>query len=132
MSIIHRVIILNQPTKFSLMGSPRFTPLQWVALVLSLALGFFVFTKIPGDWKIGNLPVGFIVGLLIFCGAMVYVNASELKPKAWWKNLFLYRLNLVPKVFYPHIEEQTQLYPDPEIADIEEEEDEGYIQIEIE
>ncbi len=131
MSLIHRVIILNQPTKLSLMGSPRFTPFQWILLVFSLILAIFAFTQVPRDWKVGTLPAGFIVGLTIFCLGMVYVNATELRPPQWWTNFFLYRLNMLPKIYYPHIEEMEIPYPDPDIADEPEREEEGYIEIDM-
>lgn len=134
MSLIHRVIILNQPTKFSLMGLPRFTIWQWVMLLLSLCLAIFAFTQVPKDWKVGfnhEIPVGFLVGLLIFCGASVWIHASELRPGQWWRNFFLYNLGMVPKVYYPHIEEIDIPYPDPELIEEVEREEEGYIEIDM-
>lgn len=116
------------------MGSPRFTPLQWVMLVLALCLSIFAFTQVPKDWKVGfnhEIPVGFLIGLGIFCGASVYIHASELKPSQWWSNFFLYNLNMVPKTYYPHTEEMLVPYPDPDIADIPEREEEGYIEIDV-
>lgn len=124
MSQIHKVIILNKPLKIR-----GFTPIQWILLTVSVALAFFVGTKIPQDWKLGNLPVGFIVGMGIFCGALVYVKASEMRPFAWWRNLFLYRLGFVPKLYFPHIEEQLQIYPDPTVIDPTKREEEGYIEL---
>lgn len=124
MSQIHKVIILNKPLKIR-----GFTPIQWILLALSVALAFLVGTKVPGDWKLGNLPLGFILGMLIFCGALVYVKASEMKPFAWWRNLFLYRLGFLPRTYFPHIEEQTQIYPDPDVIDAPKREEDGYIEL---
>lgn len=123
MSQIHKVIILNKPLKIR-----GFTPIQWILLVVALGSAFLVGTKIPQSWKIGNLPAGFIVGLLIFCGAMVGVNASEMKPMRWWLNLFLYRLELVPKTYISHLEECEE-YPDPSIEEEPKYSDEGYLDI---
>ncbi len=124
MSVIQRVIILNKP--FKLRG---YTILQWVLLVGSLAIGFFVGSKVPGDWKLGNLPLGFILGLTIVCGALVFVSASQMKPGAWWRNTILYGLKIQPRMFLPHPEEGN-IYPDPSIIDPVKIQDDAYISIE--
>jgi hypothetical protein len=111
MSLVHRVIPLNKP--FKLRG---YTFPQWVLLALSVGIAFLVGSKLPGDLKIGNIPIGIIVGVGIISGAIVFVSASEMKPAAWWKNLFLYRLKLTPTIFHPHAE-PGQIYPDPDIID---------------
>lgn len=121
MSRIHRVVRLNKPLKIG-----GFTPWQWVLMVIALALAFLVGSKLPGDWKVGNLPAGFLVGLLIFCGALVYIQMSQMKPFAWWRNQVLYKLKLVPDQFlprtYPGIE-----YPDSSIHDDDRKVDEYYV-----
>lgn len=127
MSLVHKVIILNKPLKIR-----GFTFGQWGILVVSVSLGFFLAFKVPQDWKLGNLPVGLFVWVVIVGAAMVGVNAAEFKPYAWWRNLLLYKiLNTVPKAFYPNVEEQTQIYPDPDVIDPAKREDEGYIELEV-
>ncbi len=126
MSLVHKVIILNKPLKIR-----GFTFGQWAILVIAVGLGFLLAFKVPQDWKLGNLPLGLFVWVIIVGGAMVGVNAAEFKPFAWWRNLFLYKLmGTLPKAYYPHIEEQTQIYPDPDVIDPVRREDEGYIQLE--
>lgn len=124
MSLVHKVIILNKPLKIR-----GFTVWQWILLAVSVAVAFIFGAKVPHDWKLGNLPLGFIVGLLIVCGAMVFVGASEMKPLAWWRNLFLYRLGLAPRVFFPHVEEQGHPYPDPDIIDQPRASEDNYIEL---
>ncbi len=125
MSLVHKVIILNKPLKIR-----GFTFPQWAILAVSVGVGFFLAFKVPQDWKLGNLPVGVFVWVLIVGGAMVGVNAAEFKPAAWWRNLFFYKIfNSLPRAYYPHIEEQTQIYPDPDVIDPIKREDEGYIEL---
>lgn len=125
MSLVHKVIVLNTPMKIR-----GFTIPQWLLLGLSVLLAFFFGSKVPPDWKIHNLPFGFIVGLTIVCAAMLLVNASEMKPAAWWKNLFLYKVfNAVPRVYHSRFEEQAQIYPDPDVIDIPKREQDGYIEL---
>ena len=126
MSLVHKVIILNKPLKIR-----GFTFGQWAILAISVGLGFFLAFKCPTDWKVfGNLPVGVFVWVVIVGGAMCGVNAAEFKPFAWWRNLLLYKLlQTVPKAYFPHVEQQTQIYPDPDVIDPIRREDEGYIQL---
>ncbi|MBY0358999.1 MAG: DUF4407 domain-containing protein [Candidatus Obscuribacterales bacterium] len=125
MSIVHKVIVLNTPLKIR-----GYTVPQWILLAVSVGLAFFIGAKVPPDWKIGNLPLGLFVGLAIFSVAIVFIFAAETKPMAWWRNFFLYRIfNTMPKAYYPHIEEQTQLYPDPDLVDAPKREEGGYIEL---
>ncbi len=107
MSQVHKVIILNQPLKIR-----GYSISQWLLLVLGLITAFILGSNVPGNWKIGNLPAGFLVGLSVFCLVIVFVFAFEIKPYLWWRNLILYRLNLLPRVFRPSIE-PSQTYPEP-------------------
>jgi hypothetical protein len=50
----------------------------------------------------------------------------ELRPRAWWKNQFLYRLRLVPTTFLPH-PEQGKVYPDPTIIEAAKKQDQYYV-----
>lgn len=125
MSLVHKVIILNKPLKIR-----GFTFGQWAILAISVGLGFFLAFKVPQDWKLGNLPLGVFVWVIIVGGAMVAVNAAEFKPFAWWRNLLLYKIiNALPRAYYPHVEEQTQIYPDPDVIDPIRREEEGYIEL---
>jgi hypothetical protein len=110
-SVVQKVIILNKPLKVF-----EFTPVQLVLLVVSTILALIVGGKIPGTWKIGNLPAGFLIGLLIVCAAIVFVKATEIKPMQWWRNLLFYRLKLTPTRFVPH-PEPANVYPDTTIID---------------
>lgn len=121
MSLVHRVLILNRPLKIR-----GFTFMQWFQMLVGLALSFWAFTWVPKEWKVANLPAGFIVGLLMFCGLLVFINGSQMKPGIWWRNLVAYRLKLVPVKFLPH-SETSQLYPDPTIVEAPKIEDEMYI-----
>src|SRR5437660_11276578 len=121
MSVVHRVIVLNKPLKIR-----GFTLFQWGMMVLAAGVAFAMGSYIPKEWKLANLPVGFLVGLLIFSAVLVCINALEMRPIAWWKNQFLYRLKLVPSVFLPHPEE-AQAYPDASIIEPKKAEDQFYV-----
>jgi hypothetical protein len=110
-SVVQKVIILNKPLKIF-----EFTPVQLVLLVISTITALIVGGKIPGTWKVGNLPAGFLAGLLIVCAAIVFVKATEIKPMQWWRNLLFYRLKLTPSRFVPHPEPAIP-YPDTTIID---------------
>ena len=121
MSLVHRVIILNKPLKIR-----GFTVSQWVVMVLAAATAFGVGSAMPGNWKVGNLPVGFLVGLGIFCGAMLISQGLQMKPLTWWRNMIAYRLKLVPMTYLPHSEPGT-IYPDPTVVDPGRKEDLPYV-----
>ncbi len=125
MSQVHKVIILNKPLKIF-----DFTPFQLILLVAATVTALLVGTNIPKDWKVGNLPAGFLAGLLIFCAAIVGVKMSEVKPWIWWKNNLLYRLGMVPKVFIPRPEDPPHIYPDPSIIEAKKASDDYYVQSE--
>lgn len=99
MSQIHRVIILNKPLKIR--GK---TPFQWVLLVGSAAVGFFISSKVPKEWQFNHIPAGFFVFGTVFGLALVFVTLSEMKPLQWWRNRVLYGLHLMPIMFFPHVE----------------------------
>jgi len=111
MSVVQKVVILNKPLKIL-----EFTPFQWVLMVLSACAAFIIWQKVPGDWKVGNLPAGFLLGLLVVCAAIVFVRATEIKPARWWMNVIFYRLKFIPNRFLPH-PEPAPLYPDATIID---------------
>lgn len=129
MSLVHKVIILNKPLKIR-----GFTFGQWALLAIAVGLGFLLAFKVPQDWKLPgtNLPLGVLVWVVIVGGAIAGVNAAEFKPFAWWRNLLLYKIfNSLPRSYYPNVEEQMQIYPDPDVIDAARREDEGYIELEM-
>jgi hypothetical protein len=121
MSVVHRVIILNKPLKLR-----GYTISQWVLLGLTLVSALIVASWIPPTWKIGGLPVCFLVGLTVFCVGIVFVHAGQMKPPLWWMNQIYYRLNIYPKLYFPHREEGVP-YPDPTIIEAGRREDESYV-----
>lgn len=121
MSLVHRVIVLNKPLKIR-----GYTIFQWVLMVAGAGLGFTAFSFVPKEWKLGNVPVGLIVGIGVFCAVMVPMTMLELRPRAWWKNQFLYRLKLAPTTFLPH-PEQGRAYPDPTIIEAPKKQDQYYV-----
>lgn len=111
MSQVHKVINLKTPLKiFGL------TIKQLIALAFGGILGFIVASKCPGDWKVGNLPIGLFAFVIIISlgGALGFM--TELKPFAWWKNSILFTLGLQPRIIVPRPEE-GQIYPDPTIIE---------------
>lgn len=124
MSVVQRVIILNKP--FKIRG---YTVMQWIILAVALAVAFLVGSKTPGDWKLGHMPLGFIIGLVIFCLAIVFVSATQMRPVSWWKNLIMYKLGLSPTVYLPNREPAT-LHYDPTIIEAPKAEDQPYVTFE--
>lgn len=121
MSQIQKVILLNKPMKIF-----EFTPFQLVLMFVSTITAFIVGSNVPHDWKIANLPAGFIIGLVIICLAIVFVKMSEVKPWLWWRNAVVYKLNMMPTVFMPR-PEPGQVYPDPTIIDVKKRANEYYV-----
>jgi len=123
MSQIHKVIILNKPLKIF-----DFTPFQLILMFFSTITAFAVAGNVPSTWKLPNgLPVGFVLGLLIFCAAIVVVKMSEVKPWVWWRNMITYKLKLAPTSYLPK-PEPGQLYPDPTIMDVKKKSDQYYVE----
>lgn len=104
-----------------------FTLFQLGMMALGAVVGFGAFTLVPKEWKIGNLPTGFLVGLTVFSVLLVLSNALEMKPIAWWRNTIFYYLKVLPTVFLPHPEEKA-LYPDPTIVDPGRKREEFYVE----
>ena len=112
MSQVHRVILLNKPLKIR-----GYTVTQWLVLGSSVGLAFFVgLNMIPKEWKVGNLPVSFLVGLVVFSVGPAFIFMTQHKPFCWWRNNLLYRLGLVPQEYLPH-PEPGHLFPDPSNVD---------------
>lgn len=107
----HQVINLRQPVK--LFG---FTIKQLFFLAIGVGMGFFAISKVPGDWKIGNLPVSLFA--FIFCVSIAIVAGffTDLKPMAWWRNSLLYKVGLRPTTYLPKPEERIP-YPDESIEE---------------
>jgi hypothetical protein len=121
MSLVHRVVILNKPLKIR-----GFTVQQWIVMALAAAVSFAVGSFMPGNIKIANLPIGFIIGMIIFCGALFISQALQMKPLTWWRNMISYRLKLAPQTYLPHSEPGT-IYPDPTVIDKERKEDRPFV-----
>lgn len=121
MSLVHRVIILNKPLKIR-----GLTISQWIMGAGGVGVALLVGTQIPQQWKIGNLPAGFIVGMIIVCAVLFVSQAAQMKPIAWWRNMIAYRLKLVPLVFMPRPETGT-IYPDPSVIEASRRDDRPYV-----
>lgn len=124
MSLVHRVIILNQPLKIF-----GFAPLQLGLLVVWVIVGLVLAGRFPGEWKFHNVPIGVWFAIFWFCIALVAVKMSEVKPWSWWKNMLTYRLNLVPKTYIPKIE-AAQPYPDGNIIELKKSTEKFYVEAE--
>jgi len=123
MSLVHRVIILNKPLKIR-----GFTAIQWVILFLVGGIGgLAIFNLVPKELKFGNFPANIAAVLLYGTLLMMVVTALEMKPLAWWKNNFLYRLKILPTVYLPH-PESAVLYPDSSIIEPGSRKEEFYVQ----
>ena len=112
MSISQRVVILNKPLKIY-----NYTIIQWIVLAGTLVLALLVGFHMPGNIKVANLPLGFWLGLTIFCLGIVFVHAVQMKPFAWWRNQIFYHLDIYPKLVLPHVE-NGNIYPDATIVEI--------------
>jgi hypothetical protein len=111
MSLVHRVVILNKPLKIR-----GLTVSQWIMMTLALGAAIGAGSIVPGTWKFAGVPTGFWLGMIIFCGALVFTQALQMKPLTWWRNMIAYRMKLVPVVYLPHSEKGT-IYPDPTMID---------------
>ncbi|MDZ4834160.1 MAG: hypothetical protein SGJ27_10325 [Candidatus Melainabacteria bacterium] len=111
MSQVHRVINLREPFKIFSMTLHQIGFLA-VGILIAFALG----SRVPGDWKLGNIPAGLVLGIFVVCLAIVAGGFTELKPMVWWRNMLSYRLGLVPRLYIPK-SEAGQIYPDPTIIE---------------
>jgi hypothetical protein len=107
MAIVQKVIILNKP--FKIFG---FTFVQLVVLAGAALCGLWIGCAVP-QVKFNGIPLGFWVFIILFCSAMVFVNASSIKPWQWWRNSILKLANLLP----------TEILPKPSPAKIYPQED---------
>lgn len=111
MSQVHRVINLREP--FKIFGM---TLNQMGFIVLGALIGFFVASKLPGNIKLANVPIGFWAFIFIICLSIVAGSFSMLKPMAWWRNMLFYRLGILPRLYIPK-SEVGQVYPDSTIIE---------------
>lgn len=111
MSQVHRVINLREP--FKIFGM---TLHQIFFIAIGVIVAFALGSRIPGDVKIGNLPAGFILGVIVVCLSIVAGSFSQLKPMIWWRNMLFYRLGILPSLYIPK-SEPGQLYPDSTIIE---------------
>ena len=112
MSQVHKVINLKTPIK--IFGG--YTIKQILLLAVGLAIGIFLATKTPSNWKVAHLPAGLFVFVVTIGIAGALSFFTEVKPLPWWRNLFLYRLGFSPKVYIPK-PEVPPIYPDPTIIE---------------
>ena len=123
MPLNQKVIILNKPLK--LFG---LTVKQWIFMVPAAIIAFWAGSSMPHNWKIQNLPAGFVLGMFIVCGALVAIHMNEVRPGTWWVNLFYYNIfRVMPTVYLPHMEEEP-LYIDASIMDKKDTREEYYVQ----
>ena len=121
MSRVHKVIVLNKPFKLW-----DFTIRQLLLLVLAVAISVTLLSKVPGTWKIGNLPANILSAIMFFCLCLPMVKFTDIKPMAWWKNIILYKCKLAPTHFIPRPEEGA-IYPDPTIIEPKKRSEEFFI-----
>jgi hypothetical protein len=125
MSEIQRVIILNKP--FRIRG---YTMMQWIIMGVAFAIAVLVGTKfVPHDWKLGNVPTGVWVFVVILGLGIGYVHVVQVKPLAWWRNRLFYAVGLEPTLYLPKREE-GQEYPDSSIKQAPKREDQSYVEVE--
>jgi hypothetical protein len=111
MAVIRKVEVLNKPYRFY-----GFTIKQMIMLVVALIIAWNVGMTMP-NVKIGSgLYLSFIVGILIFCGSIVFIFATDLRPWAWWRNRFLYSFGLRTRIYLPKAL-PGRIYPDATIID---------------
>lgn len=122
MSQVHKVIILNKPLKIF-----DFTPIQLIMHVIAIISGLLLASNMPKDWKFNNVPAGVFVFVAVVGASIVLGKMSEVKPWAWWKNMLLYRLGLVPNLFVPK-PEPAPLYPDPNIIESKRKTEQYYVE----
>jgi uncharacterized membrane protein required for colicin V production len=121
MSQIHKVIDLKQPLKIF-----DFTPFQIIVMAFGLIGGLIAGTQNYGNAKVNGLPVGFLIGLLIFCVSMVISHMAQIKPFVWWKSMVIYKLKLAPTIYMPHPEEPIE-YLDASMGDSKYRKDDGFL-----
>ncbi len=111
MAVIRKVELLNTPYRFY-----GFTIKQMLMLVVSLVISWNIGMSMP-NIKVGNgLYLSFVVGIVIFCGSIVFIFATDLRPWAWWRNKFLYTLGLRTRTYLPR-PMPGYIYPDATIIE---------------
>ena len=95
MAIVQKVIVLNKP--FKVFG---FTFVQLIILTGAALVGLWLGFIMP-PVKINGIQLGIWVTIVFFCLAMVFVNASSIKPWQWWRNRLLSLSNLLPTEILP-------------------------------
>jgi len=111
MSVVRKVELLNIPYRFY-----GLTLWQILLLCLSAFMGFQAAIHVPNVKVFNGLPLGFLVFMAIFCGAMVFVFANQIRPWQWWRNKLLYTLRLRPTMYVPR-QEPAHVYPDATIIE---------------
>ena len=121
MSRVHKVIVLNKPFKLW-----DFTIRQLLLLVIAVAISVTLLSKVPGTWKIGNLPANILSAIVFFCFCLPMVKFTDIKPITWWKNIILYKCRLAPTEFVPR-PQVGAIYPDPTIIEPKKRSEEFFI-----
>jgi hypothetical protein len=111
MAVIRKVEVLNKPYRFY-----GFTIKQMIMLVVALIIAWNIGMSMP-NVKVGSgLYLSFVVGIIIFCGSIVFIFATDLRPWAWWRNRFLYTLGLRARIYLPKAL-PGHIYPDATIIE---------------
>jgi hypothetical protein len=111
MSVVRKVELLNVPYRFY-----GFTVVQLLLLFFAGLIGFHAAMNVPNVKVFNGLPLGFLVFMGIFCGAMVFVFANQIRPLQWWRNKLLYTLGIRPSMYVP-CHEPAHIYPDANIIE---------------
>ena len=124
MSLSQKVVILNKPLK--LFG---LTVKQWFQMIPITFIAYWLGSSMPPTWKVQNLPASFVVGIVIVCAGLVAIHMNEVRPNAWWINLFNYRIfKVMPEIYLPNTE-PAPIYLDASIIDKKNQQnDEFYVQ----
>jgi uncharacterized integral membrane protein len=114
MSIVRKVEVLNKPYRFY-----GFTIKQILILAVAVGIAFYASLNVP-NVKIqlpgSQLPLGFVVFMVVTCGSIFFVFATDLRPWAWWRNRFLYSLGIRQRCYMPKVA-PAYIYPDANITE---------------
>lgn len=96
MSVVRKVELLNVPYRFY-----GLTIGQILLLALAALIGFHLAMNVPNVTVFQGMPLGFLVFMAVFCGAMVFVFANQIKPMQWWRNKVIYTFGIRPTIYVP-------------------------------
>jgi hypothetical protein len=114
MATVRKVELLNKPYRFY-----GLTITQIGIMAVALGVAFWggmncpnVKVQLPGS----ELPLGFVVFMLIVCLFSFFAFATDLRPWPWWRNRFLYTFHLRPRMYLPQSLPGV-VYPDATIIE---------------